>query len=133
VIYLKLFGRTLRDSARSLLNKTQTSKRPCRNAGSETAGLAQVAITHFSPAQLSVSATHTCHIGNSSSRAKLAPAYAALRYSASLVNNAQAIRAFLLAIATVAIFFPRRCSRRTIQRLRASVLRRARWTVARAP
>ena len=69
----------LMDSARARLTKTQTAKRPCRNAGSENAGLAQVAITYVSPSQLSVSALHKCHIDKNSFRAKLAPAYAALR------------------------------------------------------
>src|SRR5919201_2444952 len=51
----------LMDSARALLNTTQTSKRPCRKTGSEHAGLTQVAITRFSPSQLSVSVSHRGH------------------------------------------------------------------------
>ena len=124
----------LMESAHARLNTIQTSKRPCRNAGSENAGLTPGAITSFSPSQLSVSVSHTWHSRrNSSCPLKPASAYAALRYSASLVNSAQAIRAFLVAIAPAAIFFPRRCSTLMSQRLRASVLRRARGTVARAP
>ena len=42
-------------------------------------------------------------------------------------------RSVLFAIATAAIFLPRRCATLMIHRLRASVLCRARCTVARAP
>src|SRR4029453_14289615 len=101
----------LMDSARARLNTAQASKRPCRKTGSEHAGLTPIAVILFSPSQLSVSLLHLGHSGGRSfSLTRPVPAYAPLRYSASLVNNAQAIRASLFAIATVAIFFPRRCS-----------------------
>src|SRR5262249_2294979 len=48
----------LMDSARARLNKTQTSKGPCRKTGSEHAGLTPIAITHFSPSQPSASRSH---------------------------------------------------------------------------
>ena len=70
----------LMDSARALLNKTQTSKRPCRKTGSENAGLTPDATTSFSPPQLSVSGSHTCHTSKSFLYPlKPASAYAAWR------------------------------------------------------
>ena len=123
----------LMDSARARLNTTQASKRPCRNPGSEHAGLT-LRCHHFILTFATVGKRYAYMVHRYEFLPRQAGcAYAALRYSASLVHNAQAIRAFLFAIATVAIFFPRRCSKLMIQRLRASVLRRARWTVARAP
>ena len=87
----------LMDSARARLNGTSASKRPRRKTGSEHVGLTLDVITSFSPSQLSASIEYRCHSGGLPPPLARASSYTALRYSASVVNSAQAMRAFLLA------------------------------------
>ena len=58
--YMRLFEKSgdfpaLMESARARLNRAKTSKRPCRKAGSEHAGLTRDVLTSFSPSHLAVS------------------------------------------------------------------------------